>query len=59
MPTFLYTCPVMSLTVQCWIADDPARTGDEVYEPVNCLACTRVHLVNRTTGGILGVDYDE
>jgi len=57
MPAFLYRCPVMRLPVQGWIADDPTEDEDR-FEPVTCLACTRVHLVNAKTGKVLG-DYDE
>jgi hypothetical protein len=41
--------------VQGWLADDPSGDEGDVYETVTCLACTRVHLINRTTGRVLGV----
>jgi hypothetical protein len=42
--------------VQGWLADDPSGDDDGVYETVTCLACTRVHLINRSTGKVLGGD---
>jgi len=34
-------------------ADDVPVEATNTYEPVTCLACTRVHLVNRSTGETL------
>jgi hypothetical protein len=34
---------------------DPAEESD-VYEPVDCPACGRIHLVNKSTGKLLGDD---
>jgi hypothetical protein len=56
MATFVYRCPITALNVQTWLADDPSGDDVEVYETVTCLACTRVHLVNRSTGKVLGGD---
>jgi hypothetical protein len=42
--------------VQGWLADDPSGDNDEVYESVARLACTRIHLINRSTGKVLGGD---
>jgi hypothetical protein len=56
MPVFLYRCPNTSLKVQGWVADDPERQTDVAYEPVTCIACTRVHMVNPSTGRVLGSD---
>jgi hypothetical protein len=53
MPAFLYRCPNTALNVQGWIADDPAR-HDDAYEPVTCLVCRRVHVVNPKTGKVIG-----
>jgi hypothetical protein len=38
------------------LADDPSGDNDEVYKTVTCLACTRVHLINRSTGKVVGGD---
>jgi hypothetical protein len=58
MPVFLYRCPNTGLKVQGWVADDPERPSDASYEPVTCVACTRVHMVNPNTGRVLGSDDD-
>jgi hypothetical protein len=58
MVSFLYRCPVTGLNVQGWVADDPTERGDDQFEPVTCNACTRIHLVNPTTGKVLGADDD-
>jgi hypothetical protein len=44
MVPFTYRCPRTGLQVQGWTADDP--TNGETYEPVTCIACGRIHLVN-------------
>jgi hypothetical protein len=56
MAPFLYRCPKTGLKVQEWLADDTSGDDDGVYETVTCLACTRVHLINRSTGKVLGGD---
>ena len=56
MAPFLYRCPNTNKTVQGFIAEEVA---DDIYESVTCLACRQVHLVNPTTGKVLGEDDDE
>jgi hypothetical protein len=56
MSTFLYRCPHTGLTVQGWVADDADKSGEAVYEPVLCTVCARTHLVDPTTGRVLGVE---
>jgi hypothetical protein len=58
MPTFLYLCPNMGLHVQGWVADDPATDQHDTYESVVCTACRQVHLVNPSTGKVLGDDEE-
>jgi hypothetical protein len=55
-PTVVYRCPTTGLNVQGWLSDGPPDGEREVYETVKCLACTQVHLVNRSTGRVLGGD---
>jgi hypothetical protein len=50
--TFTYRCPRTGLQVQGRIVADHA-TDCEIYEPVTCTACGRVHLVNRKSGKVL------
>jgi hypothetical protein len=47
---FVYRCPKTGLNVQGFIADDPARASG--YQPVTCLACTRIHLVDPRTAKV-------
>ena len=55
MVPFIYRCPPTGLNVQGLFADQvPEET--ETYESVTCPVCTRVHLVNRSTGRTLGDD---
>ncbi len=49
MGTFIYRCPTTGYQVQGWVDDNP-ENETETYQPVTCLACGRVHLVNPKTG---------
>jgi hypothetical protein len=50
MIPFIYRCPITGLKVQGLFADEASVEAPNTYEAVTCLACTRVHLVNRSTG---------
>ena len=50
--TFIYRCPRTGLQVRGRVAVNHA-TDYEVYEPVTCTACARVHLVNPKSGKVL------
>ena len=55
MAAFIYRCPTTGGNVQGWFADDVSEDeGETTYEAVTCLACTQMHLVNRSTGRVLG-----
>jgi len=41
------------MNVQHWLVDDPDIPENE-YEVITCAACTKLHLINRKTGKILG-----
>ena len=56
MAAFIYRCPRTGRNVQGWFADDVSGDEDETYEAVTCLACAQMHLVNRSTGRVLGAD---
>jgi hypothetical protein len=56
MAALVYRCPATGLNVQGWFSDAPSDGEGKVYETVRCLACTQVHLVNRSTGRVLGDD---
>ncbi len=51
---FLYKCPNTGLNVQGFIADAPAKAGG--CQPVTCLACTRIHLVDPKTAKVARAD---
>jgi len=55
MPPFLFRCPNTGYRIQGFVADD-ASDDPDTYEPVVCALCQRVHLVNPTTGVVLGED---
>jgi len=52
MVTVLYHCPNTRFRVQGYTAEEiPA--DHERYEPLTCLACKEVHVVNLKTGEVL------
>jgi hypothetical protein len=53
--TFLYRCPTTGHRVQGLVRAN-AHPTDEIaaYETVTCLACSGVHLVNPSSGRVLG-----
>jgi hypothetical protein len=51
MTAFVYRCPATGLKVQGHVADD--LIDGETYQPVTCIACGRVHLVNAKSGKVL------
>jgi hypothetical protein len=53
MAPLIFTCPRTLTKVQRWLEKDEDASGDE-YEAISCLACTRLHFVNRKTGKLLG-----
>jgi hypothetical protein len=53
MATFLYRCPDTGFRVQGYTRGQTSD-DDDAYEAVTCIACTRVHLVNPTTGKVMG-----
>ena len=53
MPAILYRCPVTAQHVTGWVADAPE---DDSLETIECVACKRVHVVNRKTGKVCGAD---
>lgn len=56
MPAFLYRCPATGRTVQGFVAKDVPDDDPETYEPVTCLVCQQVHLVNPANGKVVGAD---
>jgi hypothetical protein len=59
MAAFLFRCPATGLMVQGWRADDgSAADTTDSYVGVQCLACSRMHLINPSNGHALGSDDD-
>ena len=58
MATFLFRFPNTGYRVQGWVADDGSEDTEGTYETVSCHACQQVHLVNPSTGKVLGVVDD-
>lgn len=55
MGHILFRCPRTGLNVQHWLADEVGQDQTQCsYETVACKACTRLHFINRSTGGLLG-----
>ena len=55
--TFLYRCPTTGHKVQGLVRGDAHSTDEAVtYETVTCLACNGVHLVDPSSGRVLGGD---
>ena len=55
--TFLYRCPNTGRNVQGWSAEE-VTDEDDSYQSFQCIACTRVHLINLKTGKVLGQEED-
>jgi hypothetical protein len=53
MPPFMYRCPNTGRLVQGFAAEEASEDND-VYETVTCVMCQQTHLVNPTTGKLLG-----
>ena len=53
MVALVYKCPTRGLQTQAWFAEEVSSNDEEAYEIVQCLACSRMHLVSRTTGRTL------
>jgi hypothetical protein len=58
MPPFLFRCPFTGFRVQGFAVEQTSSDDPDSYEPVSCLACGQVHLVNLETGKTLGQDSD-
>jgi hypothetical protein len=54
MANFIFRCPRTGVNVQHSWLDEEKSQDDKVYEIVACSACTRMHLINKSTGKPLG-----
>ena len=55
---FIYRCPNTGLPIQALSAAEGIAEGEKTYEPVTCIMCRQVHLVNAFTGKVLGDDNE-
>jgi hypothetical protein len=55
MAPLLYRCLNTGHNVQAWVAEEVPADKD-VFQTLTCIACLQVHLVNFTTGKVLGSD---
>ena len=58
MAPFVFQCPQTGLNVQHTWPDDEPPVDDKTYVFVTCPSCTRMHLINRSTGKPLGYKGD-
>jgi hypothetical protein len=58
MGHFVFRCPATGFNVQHQLDDDTDISENE-YKATVCPACTRIHLVKRKTGNLLGQDDEE
>jgi hypothetical protein len=54
MAKLIFRCVQTGMNVQVWLPDAEPTDQADSYETVTCPACTRLHLVNKSTGKILG-----
>jgi hypothetical protein len=53
MAPFIYRCPRTGLRVRDFGPLPGHLTDGEIYEPMTCTACGRIHLVNLNSGKVL------
>jgi hypothetical protein len=58
MASILFRCPVTGMPTHAWLSDTPPAGGADTYESLSCPACRRLHLVNPSTGKVLGSKPD-
>jgi hypothetical protein len=54
MANLIFRCVRIGLNVQVWLPETAPMDRTDGYEAVTCPACARIHLVNKTTGKMLG-----
>jgi hypothetical protein len=47
--SFLFFCPTTGMTVQGTMLTEPPINGPPLYEPIECMSCKRLHIVNVAT----------
>jgi len=54
MGKLIFRCARTGMNVQIDVPDAVSTDYPDSYESVICPACTRIHLINKTTGRLLG-----
>jgi hypothetical protein len=54
MVRLIFRCVRTGMNVQIEMPDMAPTDHTDSYESVACPACTRIHLINKTTGKMLG-----
>jgi hypothetical protein len=54
MAEIVFYCPNVDLTVQHLLDENLQKSDEEIYESILCLACTRLHFINKKTRKLLG-----
>ena len=54
MVKLIFRCARTGMNVQIEMPEMAPTDYADSYESVNCPACTRIHLINKTTGRTLG-----
>ena len=54
MKPMIFRCPATGELVQCLVAEEADTDEGNVWETVTCLACGRLHPIDRQTGTVLG-----
>lgn len=54
MPSFIFRCPTIGISVQGWISEDAGSSSKDEFISINCTACRQIHLVNAASGKVLG-----
>src|SRR5690348_2569479 len=52
MAAVIYRCPNTGFRIQGYTLDEAISRDHDAYEPVTCLACKLVHLVNPKSGKV-------
>jgi hypothetical protein len=58
-PSFLFVCPVTGTRVKGFVVTEMPSDDPNSFEPVSCLACGRMHLLNFKTRKTVGEDRAE
>jgi len=58
MAAIIYVCPNTGYRVQGYTEGGTISSVHDIYEPVTCLACKLVHLVNPKNGKVFAAARD-